>query len=1287
MKKSFLLAIVATTACLLQATPFDASGFSKSIVITVPQTSIAQGVSLTDFPVLVRLSTAIDGFSYSDFQQQGGADLAFLDSRGNVLAHEIDTWNTAGESLVWVKVPTFARSTRIYMVYGNSSYSSSVAATDTWSGFTGVWHMGEASGTVADATGHGLTATPSGMRASYNVGISDGVVGMARKNGGNGGNGYEEKAYLSIPDYDSYDLGDTFTASGFFRVTASGGWYRLFSRKTSSGGWGQETHSERTEQVYVYGAPGSMPTVDVAGIVGNWVHLAFVYSGSICKVYANGQLLNALTITPASDNGAPLSIGCTSDGGDWCLYGDYDEARLCGGELSADRIAADYATATDSGFLSYGAAEACTLRFVDPSSFSKFVQITASATAVPGGGVVGNFPALVRLSEGIDGFHYSDFMAGGADLVFTDADGVVLSSEIDTWDTAGTSLVWVKVPFFENGASLYAYWGASSAASVASTNTWSDFRGVWHMNANGSGEDGSTVEPDASGNGLDATPAGVTAEQIAMMKSYEGIVGLSRRTQTAYDSSMHNRFLVPAYSLGGTFTISGWVNEKFDYGWHRIFTCKEGAGESAGWHIECGGQNSGMATVIGSGGRGFDANLGSLVDHWTHLAFVFEGAQASVYTNGALCASGAINEATASGNGFAIGGSPLGTERTLEGYFDEVRLGDAALSAVRLAADYATVANAAFFSYGSVSVPAADPPAFDAPTIVNDAGTLKVSVAMTSGTGTPYVRFTSDSGSTDLALSETAVTGPQSYLVAVPGTLASGKTYSFAAVGVNASGGEIVVPGEGSFYVGSLVAAKVSDAAEDGPCAGSFSISRADSNGDLAVNYALSGTAVAGTDYEGASSGTVTIPGGETSAAVVIMPKVNAALNADTTVTLSISEGPYGAQASTATMTITNLAPVARKDFLKRVEFTFPMDFLGEGEVLTNFPALVRLSTAIPGFSYSDFRLANGRDMMFTDSRGRVIPSEVDTWDDTGTSLVWVSVPELTKGTVVKMYYGNGVNPAGIPLAKWPDYVGVWHMGEASGTAYDSAANGFDAVAVRNARARAGDLVAVADGAIGAGRVNQDGTTFYDVGTYNAEILATARRNYLSASSDIDNGLGSHISFSGWFRTTGGTEWSERMVRKLAAGYNYGWEIIRKPSSGSGDTKIGVNVADGGKEFVVPDMRNNWVHLFVSIENAATGEPDNPYKSVASVYANGVLLGTTAGSTRIHENDYPLTFGNFDSTTDGYAFYGQYDELRLKRGASSANRAKAEYLTVTDATFFSASEAMPASSGLMLIFR
>ena len=871
-------------------------------------------------------------------------------------------------------------------------------------------------------------------------------------------------------------------------------------------------------------------------------------------------------------------------------------------------------------------------------------------------------------------------MTGGADLVFTDAAGAVLDSEIDTWNTEGESLVWVKVPAFENGMNIYAYWGAESASSVVSADTWSDFTGVWHMNKNGS-----TAEPDVSGNGLNATPNGTTSEMESVSS---GAVGKARINQSTQGREVANCLYVPSYpALGDTFTVSGWFNASYKEGWHRLLSRKTAYGTD-GWEVEMRADSSNEIDVYGFGEPNVRAAVSDLQDSWNHLAFVYCGTTVYVYQNGVQIASGSITAVEdLNDRSLGIGNNAVCGERSFVGSYDEVRLGPGALPAQRIAADYATVTNAAFFSYGAVGVPAEDPPAFDVPTIANDAGMLKVTVTMTSGKGTPYVRFTSDSGSTDLALSETVVTGPQSYVVAVPGTLASGKTYSLAAVGVNTAGGEIIVPCEDNFYVGSLVVAKVSDAAEDGPVAGVFSITRADSHGDLAVSYALTGTAVAGIDYEGAASGTVTIPDGSTSATVSIRPKVNVAVTADTTVVLSISEGLYGAQASTATMTIANLVPVTRRDFLKRVEFTFPMEFLGEGEVLTNFPALVKLSTAISGFSYSAFQIANGGDLMFTDSRGQVIPSEVDTWDDTGTSLVWVSVPELTKGTRIKMYYGNGANPAGVLLAKWPDYAGVWHMGEASGTAHDSTTNGFDAVAVQNARARATDLVAVADGAIGAGRFNQDGTTFYDVGTYDAEILATARRNYLSASGDIDNGLGSQISCSGWFRTTGGTEWSERMARKLAPGYNYGWEIVRKPTTESGDTKIGVIVADGGAEFTVPDMRNNWVHLFVSFENAATGEVDNPYKSVASVYANGVLVGTTAGSTRIHENDYPLTFGNIDSTTAEYAFYGQYDELRLKCGTSSANWAKAEYLTVTDASFVSASAAANALPGLMIYVR
>lgn len=65
-----------------------------------------QGAALTNFPVLLRLSTNISGFSYSQFASPIGADLQFTYGTNlQALPYEIEQWNPAGESIVWVQVP------------------------------------------------------------------------------------------------------------------------------------------------------------------------------------------------------------------------------------------------------------------------------------------------------------------------------------------------------------------------------------------------------------------------------------------------------------------------------------------------------------------------------------------------------------------------------------------------------------------------------------------------------------------------------------------------------------------------------------------------------------------------------------------------------------------------------------------------------------------------------------------------------------------------------------------------------------------------------------------------------------------------------------------------------------------------------------------------------------------------------------------------------------------------------------------------------------------------------
>jgi len=78
-------------------------------------------------------------------------------------------------------------------------------------------------------------------------------------------------------------------------------------------------------------------------------------------------------------------------------------------------------------------------------------------------------------------------------------------------------------------------------------------------------------------------------------------------------------------------------------------------------------------------------------------------------------------------------------------------------------------------------------------------------------------------------------------------------------------------------------------------------------------------------------------------------------------------------------------------------------------ETLANFPVLVAIdSTALPGFAHSQLAFANGADLRFTDATGTTILNhEIDTWNPSGTSYVWVQVPSLTPAASIIAFWGN----------------------------------------------------------------------------------------------------------------------------------------------------------------------------------------------------------------------------------------------------------------------------------------
>jgi hypothetical protein len=186
----------------------------------------------------------------------------------------------------------------------------------------------------------------------------------------------------------------------------------------------------------------------------------------------------------------------------------------------------------------------------------------------------------------------------------------------------------------------------------------------------------------------------------------------------------------------------------------------------------------------------------------------------------------------------------------------------------------------------------------------NAQGAFEVHARLETGVGSVKAVY---NGTAEQELSASA-SGPEEFTEPVR-PLPTNTTYSCTVVATDASGRQASRTAEDCFYMGGLTVAKTADASETYlSVPGTFVVSRADTNGNLAVNYTLSGTAAAGTNYL-ALSGSAVIPRGATSVAIDVMPLMDAGTEEDTTLVLTLAEGLYFGVGASAAMTIANLAP------------------------------------------------------------------------------------------------------------------------------------------------------------------------------------------------------------------------------------------------------------------------------------------------------------------------------------------------------------------------------------------
>ncbi|MBN1672667.1 MAG: DUF2341 domain-containing protein [Kiritimatiellae bacterium] len=330
------------------------------------------------------------------------------------------------------------------------------------------------------------------------------------------------------------------------------------------------------------------------------------------------------------------------------------------------------------------------------------MKITFAGCAPPGGGTLTNFPALVRLDEGLPGFAYAAFAFGdGRDLIFSDAAGMPLSHEIEVWNTNGTSLVWVRVPLLAaTNNCVWAYWSNPTAPPPPpGSAVWVEkFVLVAHL----TGLTGAAT-PDSTANANHGVPAG------GVTLNGPGYAGGG----AVFDGNDDKVTFGTANRPADTFSFGAWIKTAETHQIDGESTSGTGgtSGQNYAFEPAHGGDGAGAGLSIGTNGVSVYEHgagympapavySGMLGSNWNCVAVTYENKRPCIYVNGALVRTGRLSPRPVVYAPRAVGDAQYGD---LNGALDEVRLAATARSAGWIWAEYMTMAsNAVFTAYGPV---------------------------------------------------------------------------------------------------------------------------------------------------------------------------------------------------------------------------------------------------------------------------------------------------------------------------------------------------------------------------------------------------------------------------------------------------------------------------------------------------------------------------------------------------------------------------------------------------------
>lgn len=313
--------------------------------ITIDNSAASQ--NLTDFPVLVVLNSSRIDYSKT---QGAGQDIRFVD-RSNptvVLPHEIEKWDEAGTSYVWVKVPQLdagSISDYIWMYYDNNGASDGQDAANVWdSNHRAVWHSDETSGTnLSDSTTNANTAAKNAP--------TDPSPNTGKINGSQDYNGSSGSALVN--DSNPMDITGTITMSAWVKADTLGGagvYHSILVKETSIGAANYSLQVVGGQAAVGWFSGGYIEYFSNTVLAPNtWYHIVgtFDVSTDEVKIYINGALDRSTTdTTTLTANAQGMTLGQSPAGEYW--DGTIDEVRLSASIRSADWIRAEYLTGIDS---------------------------------------------------------------------------------------------------------------------------------------------------------------------------------------------------------------------------------------------------------------------------------------------------------------------------------------------------------------------------------------------------------------------------------------------------------------------------------------------------------------------------------------------------------------------------------------------------------------------------------------------------------------------------------------------------------------------------------------------------------------------------------------------------------------------------------------------------------------------------------------------------------------------------------------------------------------------------